>query len=129
MTVWELIQQEKPLAILSGLAGAAAMAATDWRTPWRLVQHIFVGTAASAIATPIFAPSIGAVLGWMQVAPEANSNAAAFITGAFGIYVLEYALAFWRLKIKKPDLGNSDNDNDRRKTEAKRHRRRRGEFE
>lgn len=104
MTLWELLQEEKPLAILSGIAGAAAMAATDWRTPWRLLQHIFVGTAASAIATPIFAPSIGAVLGWMQVAPEANSNAAAFITGAFGIYVLEYALAFWRLKIKRPDL-------------------------
>lgn len=102
MTIYEFLQQDKPIAVLAGLAGAAAMAATDWRSPWRLVQHIFVGTAASAIATPVFAPAIGKALGWLAVAPASHGNAAAFITGAFAIYILEYSLAFWKLKIAKP---------------------------
>lgn len=105
MSIFEFLQQDKPLAIMAGLAGAAAMAATDWRSPWRLVQHIFVGTAASAIATPVFLPAIGKALSWLAVNPESNGNAAAFITGAFAIYVLEYALAFWRLKIASPKKG------------------------
>ena len=108
MTIIDFFQQDKPLAVLAGLAGAAAMAATDWRSPWRLVQHIFVGTSASAIATPVFAPAIGKVLGWLSVDPATHANAAAFITGAFAIYLLEYALAFWRLKIAKSNRNSDD---------------------
>lgn len=107
MSLLEFLQQDKPIAVMAGLAGAAAMAATDWRSPWRLVQHIFVGTAASSIATPIFFPAIAKALGWLSVNPDSQGNAAAFITGAFAIYVLEYALAFWRLRIAAPK--RSDN--------------------
>lgn len=87
------------------------MAATDWRTPWRVVQHVFVGTAASAIATPVFAPVISKVLGFFTVDPSAHQNASAFIVGAFAIYILEFSLAFWRAKTKsarKPDKGGGD---------------------
>ena len=56
MTLFEFLQQERPLAIIAGIAGAAAMAATDWRSPWRFAQHLFVGTACSAAAKRV-APS------------------------------------------------------------------------
>lgn len=101
MTLFEFLASEKPLVVLSGIAGAAAMAATDWRTPWRLLQHIVVGTTCSAIATPVFAPAISAMLGFVAVDPSAHANASAFIVGAFAIYFLEFSLAFWRAKTKK----------------------------
>ena len=101
MNIFEFVQGDKPLAVLAGMAGAAAMAATDWRTPWRVVQHIFVGTSCSAMATPVFAPTISKVLGFVAVDPEAHQNASAFIVGAFAIYFLEFALAFWRAKTKR----------------------------
>lgn len=98
MTLWEFLQQPKPLAILAGIAGAAAMAVTDWRSPLRALQHLFVGTVTAAVATPWFYPVISKVLSFAQVEPAAHPSSAAFITGAFGIYVLEFALAFWRRK-------------------------------
>lgn len=101
MTISDFLASEKPLAILSGVAGAAAMAATDWRNPWRLAQHLFVGTAASAIATPVFFPAISKILGFIAVDQSAHANASAFIVGAFAIYILEFSLAFWRAKTKK----------------------------
>lgn len=103
VTLWDILQSEKPLTVLSGIAGAAAMAATDWRSPWRVVQHIFVGTAASAIATPILYPAISGILGFIAVDASAHGNAAAFIVGAFAIYFLEFALAFWRARTGKVD--------------------------
>lgn len=108
MNLIDLLQSDKPLTILSGLAGAAAMAATDWRSPWRLVQHIFVGTSASAIATPIFFPAISTVLGFIKVDPNLHQNSAAFIVGAFAIYLLEFSLAFWRAKTSKLENGDDD---------------------
>ena len=107
MTFWEFLSAEKPLAILAGLAGAAAMAATDWRTKWRLIQHIFVGTASASVATPLMAPAISTVLGFLRVDPAAHGNASAFLVGAFSIYLFEFILAFWHAKIasKKKDNG------------------------
>jgi hypothetical protein len=98
MNIWG---DETAMAVLSGIAGAAAMAATDWRSPWRLAQHLFVGTSASAIATPIFAPAISKVLGFVAVDPAAHENASAFLVGGFAIYFLEFALAVWRRKTKE----------------------------
>lgn len=105
MTVFELLQSDRPWQILAGVAGAAAMAATDWRTPLRLVQHIFVGTLCSAVATPWFAPAISKVLDIFPIQESMHQDAAAFITGAFAIYLLEFILAFWRAKIRG---GNGD---------------------
>ena len=108
MTPFEFLQQERPLAIIAGIAGAAAMAATDWRSPWRFAQHLFVGTACSAAATPLFAPAISKLLGMIAVDPASHGYAAAFIVGAFGVYLLEYALAFWRHKIGRGDKDAGD---------------------
>lgn len=103
MSLWEFIQANQPVTLLSGLLGAAAMAATDWRSPWRVLQHIFVGTSTSAMATPVFAPLISKVLGFVAVDPSAHDNASAFVVGAFGIYVLEFGLALWKSKTKQAD--------------------------
>lgn len=92
---------DKTMALLAGAIGAAALAATDWRSPWRFAQHIFVGTAASAIATPILFPAISKVLGMFSVDAAAQENSAAFITGAFAIYLFEYILAVWKGKAKQ----------------------------
>lgn len=78
------------------------MATTDWRSPRRLAQHLLVGTATSVFATPIFAPGISTILGWAHVDHTAHPNASAFIVGALGIYVLEYALAFIRARTRDP---------------------------
>jgi hypothetical protein len=112
MSLSDFLASDKPLALLSGVAGAAAMAATDWRSPLRLVQHLFVGTSASAIATPVFAPAISKILGFLAVDPAAHANASAFIVGAFAIYVLEFSLAFWRAKTRRADADKIDG-NDR----------------
>lgn len=103
MTFWEWVQQPKPLAVVAGIAGAAAMAVTDWHSPLRALQHLFVGTIAAAVATPWFYPIISTALSWAQVEQSAQPSSAAFITGAFGIYVLEFILAFWRRKTAKED--------------------------
>lgn len=103
MTFWEWIQQPRPLAVIAGLAGAAAMAVTDWHSPLRAIQHLFVGTITAAVATPWFYPFISTLLDWARVDPAAQPYSAAFITGAFGIYVLEFVLAFWRRKTGKED--------------------------
>lgn len=105
MTFWDIISSEKVWTAAAGLAGAAAMAATDWRTPWRFMQHIFVGAAASAIATPVMFPAISALLGFIKVDSGSHGNAAAFITGAFAIYLFEYCLAFWRSRTEGQDDG------------------------
>lgn len=105
MTPEEWLSSERAATVIAGVLGAAAMAATDWRTPWRLVQHLFVGTASSAIATPVFEPAISKTLGIIAVDPAAHENAAAFIVGAFGIYILELSLAIWRAKIRRGQNG------------------------
>ena len=102
MTLGELLSSERVIPVLAGIAGSAAMAATDWRSPWRLVQHVFVGTSMSAVATPVFAPSISRVLGLIAVDPSAHGNASAFLVGAFGIYFFEFAREFWKAKSKDP---------------------------
>lgn len=104
----EHLTSEKLFAFGAGVAGAAAMAFTDWRTPWRCAQHIFVGVVASIYATPIFAPIIMKALGWISVAPEASGNAAVFLTGAFAIYVLELARAIWRVRTRSTTEGKAD---------------------
>ena len=96
-----LQHSERGIAFVAGVAGAAAMAATDWRSPWRVVQHLFVGTCAATFATPIFAPAISKALGWIAVDPGRYTDASAFIVGAFAIYVLELGLAIYRHKIAK----------------------------
>lgn len=105
MNFGDLLQHEKTIAIFAGALGAAAMAATDWRSPWRLLQHVFVGTAASAIATPVFAPAISKILGFAAVDPSAHGNASAFLVGAFAIYLFEFSLAFWRAKTRRANKG------------------------
>lgn len=99
MNITELLTSERAVIILAGVAGAAAMAATDWRSPWRFAQHIFVGTAAAGFATPIFFPIISTALGLARVDVSAHAGASAFITGVFAIYILEFVLAFWKHKI------------------------------
>lgn len=106
MNILEWLQQPKQVAILAGLAGAAAMAVTDWRSPLRALQHLFVGTVTAAVATPWFYPVISRALSVAQVDPAAHPSSAAFITGAMGIYVLEFALAFWRRKAGPEDRGS-----------------------
>lgn len=106
MTLQEFLDSPHPLYVLAGVAGAAAMATTDWRSPRRALQHLLVGTVTSIFATPVFAPGISSLLGWAHVDPAAHPNASAFIVGAVGIYVLEYILAFMRAKTKKPLSGN-----------------------
>lgn len=103
MTFWDWIQQPKQLAVLPGAAGAAAMAVTDFHNPVRLVQHLFVGTITAAVATPWFYPMISGALSLAHVEPAAHASSASFITGAFGIYVLEFGLAFWRRKTAKEE--------------------------
>ena len=103
MTIWEWMQQPKPGLILAGVAGAAAMAVTDWHSPLRAMQHLFVGTITAAVATPWLYPLISQALSFARVDPEAHEASAAFITGAFGIYILEFVLAFWRRKAGKEE--------------------------
>tara|TARA_R100000655_G_scaffold97713_1_gene140759 strand:- start:1030 stop:1371 length:342 start_codon:yes stop_codon:yes gene_type:complete len=99
MTLAEMINSDNALVWAAGLAGAAAMAATDWRSPWRLAQHVFVGTTAAIIATPLLFPMISGLLGFLNVDEGAHQNSAAFMTGAFAIYLFEYILAFWNSKM------------------------------
>lgn len=99
---------EKLFAFGAGVAGAAAMAFTDWRTPWRCAQHIFVGVVASVYATPIFSPLIMKSLGALGVDQEASGNAAVFLTGAFAIYVLELARAIWRIRTRSASEDKAD---------------------
>lgn len=96
-----LYESGKTTAIFAGIAGAAAMAATDWRNPIRFAQHLFVGTVTAAVATPWAYPAISTLLSFLQVKDDSHEASAAFITGAFGIYALEYALATWRRKYGK----------------------------
>lgn len=103
MTFLEWLQQPRPLAVLAGVAGAAAMAVTDWRSPLRALQHLFVGTVTAAVATPWLYPIISEALSIARVKPDAHASSAAFITGAFGIYILEFVLAFWRRRARKED--------------------------
>lgn len=79
------------------------MAVTDWHNPLRALQHLFVGTVTAAVATPWFYPVISTMLTVAKVEPAAHPSSAAFITGAFGIYVLEFILAFWRRKAGKEE--------------------------
>tara|TARA_R100001086_G_scaffold38844_2_gene17197 strand:- start:202 stop:525 length:324 start_codon:yes stop_codon:yes gene_type:complete len=104
MSLWDtLMDNGKTAAVLAGIAGAAAMAATDWRSPLRFAQHLFVGTVTAGVATPWAFPLISTVLSIFKVDQSAHEASAAFITGAFGIYALEYALAVWRRKFRKND--------------------------
>jgi hypothetical protein len=103
MNLWDFLTSDRFLTALAGLAGAAAMAATDWSTPLRFFRHIFVGTAAAAFASPVFAPAIGKIFSWMAVNDPAQGQVTGFLTGAFGIFVFEYALAFWRAKTSQID--------------------------
>ncbi len=113
MTLGELLSQDRIIPALAGMAGAAAMAATDWRSPWRLLQHVFVGTATSAVATPIFAPAISQALGFLAVDVSAQENASAFLVGAFGIYFFEFAREVWKAKAKNP-MNSSDGNHDKK---------------
>lgn len=105
-----MIASDNVLVWAAGLAGAAAMAATDWRTPWRLAQHIFVGTTAAIIATPLLFPMISGILSFLNVDQAAHQNSAAFMTGAFAIYLFEYILAFWKAKVMhaSPEEGDKN---------------------
>lgn len=103
MTFLEWLHEPKPLAILAGVAGAAAMAATDWRSPLRFIQHLFVGSVTAAMATPWLYPIISQALSFARVDPAAHGSSAAFITGAVGIYVLEFVVAFWKRKAEDPE--------------------------
>lgn len=86
------------VTFLAGVAGAAAMAVTDWRSPMQLVKHLFVGTLTSAFATPLFFPMLSAILDIFKVSEDYHQNSAAFIVGAAGIYVLEFILVAIRKK-------------------------------
>lgn len=98
MTLLEFLQQEKPLAILTGVAGAAAMAMTDWRGWWRFFQHLTVGALASGFGTPAL---WGLIAGWLKMPKDSDPGITYFFVGAFGIYALEVARAAiyqWRKK-------------------------------
>lgn len=96
MNIWEWVEGPRAWAVLAGVAGAAAMAVTDWQSPARFLQHMFVGSVTASVATEWTAPAISKILGLASVDPSAHPYSAAFITGAFGIYALEFILAFWR---------------------------------
>lgn len=66
MTWSEMIASDNVLVWAAGLAGAAAMAATDWRSPWRAAQHIFVGTLAAGFATPVAPTPAQAIRSYQQ---------------------------------------------------------------
>lgn len=84
--------------VAAGIAGAAAMAATDWRSPWRFIQHIFVGTMGASFATPWLLPVFSKLLSLFAIDVVDHERSAAFVTGAFSIYVFETVLAIWRRK-------------------------------
>lgn len=100
MSITDVITSERFAVALAGAAGAAAMAATDWQSPWRFAQHMFVGVAMSAVATPVFAPAISRALGFLAVDSAAHEHASAFLVGAFGIYFFELARELWKAKAK-----------------------------
>lgn len=114
MTWNEMIASDNVLVWAAGLAGAAAMAATDWRSPWRLVQHIFVGFTASLVATPLIFPILGKLLTIISVPPDSQEMSAGFMTGAFAIYLFEYILAFWKAKMAPGAKLTKDGGDDER---------------
>ena len=93
MPLWEIIQNDKVWSAIAGIAGAAAIAATDWSKPWRFAQHVGVGTLCATFATPVLYPAIAAMLGWINVDPNYQYAGASFVVGALGIYVLEFVRA------------------------------------
>lgn len=99
MTWSEMIASDNVLVWAAGLAGAAAMAATDWRSPWRAAQHIFVGTLAAGFATPGLYPALSKIMEMASVPESSQPMSAGFITGAFAIYLFEFFKLFWRFKI------------------------------
>lgn len=103
MTIIEWLSEDKPMTILIGIGGAAALAATDWRGHWRFAQHVFVGAVASASATPAIYPILAKVLNVLPLDQTAQQSASAFIVGAFSIYLFEFAVQFWKAKTGKSD--------------------------
>ena len=95
-----------------GAAGAAAMAATDWSTPYRALRHVFVGCVAAAVGADSVAPFLGDIIGVLPISDGYSRGASIFMVGATGIYAFEYIRAFLRLKIRdleeKPDEGYKD---------------------
>lgn len=103
MNIQDWFEDPKRFAILAGVAGAAAMAATDIRNPLRAVQHLFVGALTATFATPVFYPIISSALSVLRVPDEYHANSAAFITGAGAIYVLEFVRVFWAKKTSEEE--------------------------
>ena len=99
MTWSEMIASDNVLVWAAGLAGAAAMAATDWRSPWRAVQHVFVGFTASLVATPALFPILSKMMNIVAVPVDSQQMSAGFMTGAFAIYLFEFFIAFWKSKV------------------------------
>lgn len=115
MTWNEMIASDNVLVWAAGLAGAAAMAATDWQTPRRAARHFLVGGLASLFATPLFFPMLSKVMSSFSVPEAQQGMSAGFFTGAFAIYFFEYCLAFWRAKVAKPQdpkVSREGDDND-----------------
>jgi hypothetical protein len=105
----EILNSERAITFLSGVAGAAALAITDFRGSWRLLQHVCVGTLASATATPVLFPAISKALSLIAVAPEAQEHSAAFLTGGFAIYLFEVMVqSLRRVKLIKDKKGEKD---------------------
>jgi hypothetical protein len=105
MSILDWLRDDTNFQALAGIAGAAAMAATDWSKPWRFLQHLGVGTLCATFATPTLFPAIGRVLSWINVDPSYQFAGAAFIVGAFGIYILEFGRAVFRFRARNPGDG------------------------
>lgn len=101
MNWYEYFYDGKPLQFLIGLAGAAAMAATDFRSWRRVIQHLAVGVPTAMFAAPIFAPAISKMLGIFTTDVADQKSGAIFITGAFGIYMFEFIKEFFMAKKKR----------------------------
>ena len=103
MSIQDWLSGDSAFATFAGLAGAAAMAATDFSKPWRFLQHLGVGFLCATFATPTLFPAIGSVLSFINVDPSYQFAGASFIVGAFGIYILELARVIFRYRISKGD--------------------------
>lgn len=101
MSLIDWLREDSTFNFIAGVGGAAAMAMTDWTGKWQLLRHVAVGTLCATFATPYLYPGISWVLSWMHVDPDYKYGGAAFMVGAFGIYVLELARAIFRYRISK----------------------------
>lgn len=99
MTVWEWLQSAKGELAVSGVAGAAVSAITEWEGTLSAVRRLVVG----AITAFFLGPALGIPLfSWifveMKVPDEHATSVGGFLTGVGGVIIIEIILKALRLK-------------------------------